>query len=259
MIAHKPSAAMATPSVLLLHSSLSSGRQWQMLQQGISGQSLAPDLLGYGRSTPPDCREGFSFRHEAQALLAQLPAEYVSQPIDLVGHSYGGALAMHLVRMGLLKVRRLVLFEPVAFHLLPQLADATSLWQEVTALAAAMPALSPVAAAQRFIDYWQQPGYFAALPARMQQQFSSQVGKVTLDFHALSEEPATFMQYAQALQGPVLLLCGRDSRASARRISEALAAALPAAELKELPCGHMGPVTHPALVNPVIQQFLQQA
>ena len=251
-------AGAHTP-LLCLHSSLSSGRQWQALLHDLNLPALAPDLLGYGRSVLPPSHDNFSFRDEAKALLAQLPAEYLQYPVDLVGHSYGGAFAMHLVRTGLLKVRRLVLFEPVAFHLLPQLSDAGLLWQEVSALAAAMPELSPLAAAERFIDYWQQPGYFAALPARMQQQFSSQVGKVTLDFQALSEEPATLAQYAQALQCPVLLLCGLDSRASARRISQALASTLPAVQLTELACGHMGPVTHPELVNPVIQQFLQQA
>ncbi|TXH95787.1 MAG: alpha/beta fold hydrolase [Rheinheimera sp.] len=244
--------------VLLLHSSMSSHRQWQALVSELSAgrQCYLPDLTGYGGRELPE-QQPWSFAAEAQALLQKLPAKLHHDPVDLVGHSYGGALALHLARCQQLKINKLVLFEPVSFHLLPQMADAGALWQEVRALADALPGLPEEAAAQRFIDYWQQDGFFAALPARMQQQLASQVAKVTLDFQALSQEPASLADYASAIPGKVLLLTGRRSRAPAQRIARALAEALPQAELVTLDCGHMGPVTEPQLVNPLILQFLQ--
>ncbi len=244
--------------VLLLHSSMSSHRQWLGLVSELSAnrQCLLPDLTGYGGTDLPR-QQPWSLAAEAQALLQKVPAELREQPVDLVGHSYGGALALHLARCQQLKINKLVLFEPVAFHLLPQLPDASSLWQEVRTLADALPNLPDEAAAQRFIDYWQQDGFFAALPQRMQQQMAAQVAKVTLDFQALSQEPASFADYAGAIPDKVLLLTGRRSRAPAQRIARALADALPQAELVTLNCGHMGPVTDPQLVNPLILQFLQ--
>lgn len=244
--------------VLLLHSSMSSHRQWLGLASDLAtGQHcFLPDLTGYGGLELPT-QQPWSFEAEAQALLQQLPAQLRHEPLDVVGHSYGGALALHLARCHQLQINKLVLFEPVAFHLLPQIADAGALWQEVRTLADALPDLPAEAAAQRFIDYWQQEGFFAALPQRMQQQLTAQVAKVTLDFQALSQEPASLEDYADAIQGKVLLLTGRSSKAPAQRIAQALAEALPQAEFVALDCGHMGPVTEPGLVNPLILQFLQ--
>lgn len=222
----------------------------------VDRQCLLPDLTGYGGTDLPH-QQPWSLAAEAQALLQKLPAEVRQQPVDLVGHSYGGALALHLARCQQLQLGKLVLFEPVAFHLLPQIPDAGALWREVRALADALPGLPAEAAAQRFIDYWQQDGFFAALPQRMQQQLSAQVAKVTLDFQALSQEPASLTDYAAAIQGEVLLFTGRRSREPAQRLAMALAEVLPQAELVALPCGHMGPVTEPELVNPLILQFLR--
>lgn len=244
--------------VVLLHSSMSSHRQWLGLANDLAAdrQCLLPDLTGYGGNDLPS-QQPWSLAAEAQALLQKLPAELKQQTVDVVGHSYGGALALHLARCQQLQIGKLVLFEPVAFHLLPQLADAGALWCEVRALADALPGLPAEAGAQRFIDYWQHDGFFAALPERMQQQLAAQVAKVTLDFQALSQEPASFADYAAAIQGEVLLCTGRQSRVPARRIARALAEVLPQAKLLELACGHMGPVTDPQLVNPLIVQFLQ--
>ncbi len=244
--------------VLLLHSSMSSHRQWLGLANELSAgqQCFLPDLTGYGGAELLD-QQPWSLEAEAQALLQKLPAQLRHEPLDLVGHSYDGALALHLALCQQLQINQLVLFEPVAFHLLPQIADAGALWQEVRTLADALPHLPAEAAAQRFIDYWQQPGYFAALPQRMQQQLASQVAKVTLDFQALSQEPASLADYAAAIQGKVLLLTGRQSREPAQHIARTLAEVLPQADIVALDCGHMGPVTEPELVNPLIRQFLQ--
>lgn len=242
---------------LLLHSSMSSHRQWLALASTLSAthSCYLPDLSGYGVQPLPAV-PSWSLTAEADLMLAVLPDALKTQPIDLIGHSYGGALALHLARTQKLQVRQLVLFEPVAFHLLPQLPDASALWQEVRTLADALPQLSAAEAAARFIDYWQHQGFFAGLPARMQQQLALQVAKVTLDFQALSQEPASLADYANAIQCPVLLLSGSHSRQSAQRISAALQAVLSDVRLRRLECGHMGPVTHPDLVNRSVADFL---
>src|SRR5690606_20764351 len=144
-------------------------------------------------------------------------------------------------------VKALLLFEPVAFHLLAQQqgAEERLLIQEVLQLSAQLPLLQPVQAAELFVDYWQQPGYFSALPDLMQQKMASQIWKVGADFEALISEPATLADYGRAIHGPVLLLTGRHSRRSAVRISELLATVLPQAVRAQTDTGHMGPVSDP--------------
>lgn len=243
---------------LLLHSSMSSHRQWLTLTSALSLSHLCllPDLAGYGGHSVP-MRQPWSLSDEAQRILDGLPTQVRQHPIDVIGHSYGGAVALHLVRSGKLQVKKLVLFEPVPFHLLAQLPDAAREWQEITALAAELPTLSASCAAARFIDFWQQEGFFASLPLRMQQQLAGQVAKVNLDFQALSQEAATLADYAGTVQCPVLLLTGSRSRAPAQRIARSLSEVLPNAEVLTIDAGHMAPVTHPELVNPAIVQFLR--
>lgn len=245
--------------LILLHSSMSSHRQWQALANELASERrcFLPDLTGYGANGLPQ-KQPWSLDAEAEALLQNLPVQIRQQPVDLIGHSYGGALALHLARNQKLTINQLVLFEPVAFHLLRQIDAAADLWQEIRTLADTLPGVPPVTAAQCFIDYWQHQGYFAALPGRMQQQLATQVAKVSLDFQALSEEPSSLEDYAANVRCRVLLLTGSHSRAPAKFIAQALASVLSQVEFVTLNCGHMGPVTEAELVNPLIKQFLQR-
>jgi len=75
-------------------------------------------------------------------------------------------------------------------------------------------------------------------------------------FHALSTEKTTLAELG-ALDVPVLYMVGERSPVSARSIARLLVPALPRARLVELQgVGHMGPITHPQVANPVIARFL---
>lgn len=248
--------------VLLLHSSLSSHKQWLPLVSLLSEhyQLLLPDLLGYGSNQTAALQQfpTHSLAVEAEALLSQIPSALLQQPMLLIGHSFGGAVALHLARTGKIKLKALILYEPVAFHLLANSADpqANVLTAEVVALSAQMPHLPAWDAARLFVDYWQQQDYFQHLPARMQQQMAAQVWKVPQDFAALIGEPATLADY-QPIHCPILLLRGAQSRRSALMITELLQEIWPQASVKTLPAGHMAPVAAAELVNAQIVEFIR--
>lgn len=238
----------------MLHSSMSSGRQWQGLKLALKTnyQVLNPDLIGYGTNTssyPSPMR----LADEANLLWPLLDGKPVGSVI-LVGHSFGGALALHMARTRPELFKAVVLFEPVAFHLLKTAEPA--LYQEVQQLSLQMHQLPAEDAAALFIDYWQGQGYFTELPHLMRQKLTQQVGKVSADFEALSDEPATLHDYV-AIQCPVLLLSGEQSQLSAKRLARLLAEALPQTKFQTVKTGHMGPVTHAELVNAVVLQFIQ--
>lgn len=248
--------------VLLLHSSLSSHKQWLPLVTLLNEdcQLLLPDLLGYGGNQPAEFSTDPKHRLaiEAAALRGQLPADVIEQPLILIGHSYGGALALHLARLGYFRLKALILYEPVAFHLLAAstLSEASALTREVVTLSEQMPLLPAWDAAQLFVDYWQQQDYFGQLPARMQQQMAGQVWKVPEDFHALINEPACLADYQQ-IQVPVLLLRGAQSRRSALLITQLLEGIWPKANVCTLQAGHMGPITAAETVNARILAFIR--
>lgn len=98
------------PTVLALHGITGHGRRWKPLanQNLAEAHVLAPDLLGHGRSSaePPWHIEG-----QADAL-AQLLRDEATGPVLVVGHSFGGAVAVHLADRHPDLVRGLVLLDP---------------------------------------------------------------------------------------------------------------------------------------------------
>jgi pimeloyl-ACP methyl ester carboxylesterase len=248
--------------VLCLHSSLSSHKQWLPLSGCLSEdyQVWLPDLLGYGSSQQVESQASIqhSLADEAAALLRQLPQEVQQQPIILIGHSFGGAVALHLARTARLKLKAVILFEPVAFHILAASTspEAISLTAEVVALAEQMLTLGAEDAARLFVDYWQQQDYFKQLPLRMQLQMARQVWKVPHDFHALITESASLLDYQQ-IAAPILLLRGKQSRDSALMITTLFAEIWPRACVETLDTGHMGPVTAANAVNARIERFIR--
>ena len=247
----------ARPAVVLLHSSMSSKGQWSelMAQHDDSFRFIAVDLLGYGKSPfPADAGPGFSLAHEVDAVNAAIAGKLApDESFHLIGHSYGGATALRMARQLRPRVLSLAVFEPVAFHLLAA-DDAARI--EICQVVAGIPrAASARDGARAFIDYWNRAGAYDALPAALQERFAAQIGKVKLDFQALLSEPATLADMAE-LDMPALVLSGRGSPLSTRRVAERLAAALPNASAVQTQGGHMAPITHAGVVNPLLASFL---
>lgn len=244
-----------------LHSSQSHGGQWRALARELpaSIQFDSPDLIGYGanmtfaqyqtQATAPSLND-FRLSHELHEL--QQTAAWPKTPVVLVGHSYGGALALHWARCFPQQVQALVLYEPVAFHLLPKQGSA---FAEIQAVAEKMKRLTSAAACEHFVDYWNHAGYFRALPAKVQEFMIAQQPKVIADFHALLYEPAQLADY-QTLHLPVYLLSGQRSPLSSRTVAQLLAANLPQVTHFEVAAGHMGPLTAPQLITPLLVSAL---
>lgn len=242
--------------VVLLHSSQSNGGQWRALLNALAPHFdfLVVDLLGYGKApavTTADPQR-FRFRDELPRIMDAIQTLNWQQPVTLIGHSYGGALALKLAVEKPIDVRSLVVFEPVAFHLL-EANEAARL--EIESISGQMMNKDATAATAAFVDYWNQPGYFAALPDKIQKAMTLQASKVQCDFAALMGEEYDLRDCA-SIQQPTLLLQGQYTQNSARTVAHKLEVALPAVISRTLPCGHMGPITHAEAVNVEILEFL---
>ncbi len=101
-------ASPAAPPVVALHGLTGYGRRWAGLAEHLPDHRiLAPDLLGHGASSwaPP-----WSYDAHLDALDSVV-AE-VDSPFTVVGHSFGGALAVRLAHRHPDRVRALVLLDP---------------------------------------------------------------------------------------------------------------------------------------------------
>jgi len=104
--------------VVCIHASASSSGQWRQLMEQLAGRfrSLAVDLYGYGQSPPWPDERPLSLTDEAALIEPVLEA--VGDPVHVIGHSYGGAVALKAALVRPARLRSLILFEPVLFAVL---------------------------------------------------------------------------------------------------------------------------------------------
>jgi pimeloyl-ACP methyl ester carboxylesterase len=249
------------PTVVLLHSSSSHGGQWRRLMETAGGRYrlVAPDLHGYGRSDPLPRDGAPYFRHDTEIVRALVAA--AGGRAHLVGHSLGGTVAARFALEEPRAARSLTLIEPVLFNLLEEAGDPRRL--EYLELAHAVIVLADLGrnaeAARIFLDYWSGAGAIDRLDAETRAYIIGTMGRVADDWRGVSRHAPGQLGLADfaRLAAPTALMCAAETTPAARAIVERLRAAIPAAAYREIAdAGHMSPVTHPDMVNPLILSFI---
>ena len=250
----------AGPGVVCLHANASASGQWRdlMAQLAPKFRVLAPDLYGAGGSSPWSAARAFSLRDEAEFIEPTL-AE-AGEPLFIVGHSYGAAVALIAALANPGRVRAIALYEPTLFSLLdaegPSPNAADGIRDVVADVAAALEAGDADGAAERFIDYWMGTGAWRRTPPPRKPAIAASMTHAHHWRTALFEEPTRLSAF-ESLNVPVLYMIGKRSTASALGVARLLTSALPQVRTLEFEdLNHMGPVTHPQVVNDAIARFV---
>jgi pimeloyl-ACP methyl ester carboxylesterase len=144
--------------VVLVHSSMAGARQWSALIRDLQDHFLvrAVNLFRYGNTPVWSETKPPSLGDYAELIAQAVPS--TASEVYLVGHSFGGAVAMQAAAHQLRgRVKRLVLIESSLFYLL-DCCNRREAFREISTLAKytkrCIGAEVPDAAAERFIDYW---------------------------------------------------------------------------------------------------------
>src|SRR5262245_10106946 len=253
-----------TPTVIALPCSGSSGSQWQSLTVMLDGHCtvLAPDLLDYAAAAATAPNRDFTLLDEARGILEMI--DRVASPIHLVGHSYGGAVALRAAVERPHRIDSVTLFEPTLFHLLeqtcPQDLQALREVQQVANDDAKLTALGKREyAAALFVDYWAGGSIWTKLRPAARDALAQYVPKATLEFNALFNEPMRLQDYGK-LSVPLFIMEGEFAPAPTSRIARRLSATLPVTFHATIPgVGHMGPVTNAEQTAAKISNFIVQS
>jgi pimeloyl-ACP methyl ester carboxylesterase len=234
-----------------------SGRQWRRLSTALAAggfRAIVPDLAGHGQSPPWPEAQPFSFRTDVEDTTARLDG--VDEGVDVVGHSYGGLVALLAAVSRPARVRSLVLYDPVAFGVLTAAdADAHGDLERVPS-AWGDSAEGRERWLEAFVDFWGGRGAWPVLRDEARDEFRRVAWPLYQGVVSLSRDTTPAEAY-RVIEAPVLLMTGEKTPLSERRVIERLGESLPNARVKIVAgAGHMGPLTHGEEVNAAVLDWL---
>ncbi|WP_244437622.1 alpha/beta fold hydrolase [Roseivivax isoporae] len=241
--------------MLFLHCALAHSGAWKGVAERLSDRidAVAPDMPGHGRSADWD---GTGDLHDVVTGIAGsfLDDGSLGTPVHLVGHSFGGTVALRLAEAHPDRVASLTLVEPVLFaaargHAPEAFAGHVA---EFGPIRAAFDAGRREEAARIFTTLWGDPARgWDDLSAAQRAALGAGMAYVLATDGALMEDSRGLLAPGrpEAVTAPTLLIRGAETRPVVAGIHAGLEARLPNAREVVVPqAGHMVPITHPDAV-----------
>jgi pimeloyl-ACP methyl ester carboxylesterase len=247
------------PTIVFIPGSYSTASAWRGVWAHLSAdwRLAAISLPGCGETTETRRPGDAGITHQLAALQVAL-ARLGNCPVHLVGHSFGGTVALAAALAGTVDVASLMLFEANPFDLI---SDNGPLYAEARALAAAFKVAldaSETDAAARIVDWWGGPGCFAAMPARVQDFCRSAAPANGLDWETDFDFQPDRTAIA-SLSCPVLLVRGADAIPAMVAMTDALGGLLPSARRAVVAgAGHFLTTTHPSECAKLIFEHVEK-
>ncbi|WP_170466754.1 alpha/beta fold hydrolase [Ruegeria arenilitoris] len=244
--------------VLALHCTIAHSGAWSALASVLDGEATlrAPDMPSHGRSP------NWDGRGDLFDLVTKLTAAQLTEPMDLIGHSFGGMIALRLAVEFPQLVRSAALIEPVFFAIAAQ--DTPELVRrhhdEAKPVSDAFASGDMEKAARLFNRMWgaQDGPRWPDLPERTRAGMVRGIHVVPAVDDALFKDTKGILNTGVLGRAtmPVLILSGSESHPIMPAIGYGLARRLPHAETGVVSgAGHMLPITHPQQTAAVIQSF----
>jgi pimeloyl-ACP methyl ester carboxylesterase len=255
-------AVPTAPVVICLHSSASTGGQWAGLRDelGDAFHVVTPDLFGQGQA--PAWTGAASDIVAADVERIAHIAKRFGGGVHLVGHSYGGFVALRIALEYPSLVASVAVYEPVAFRVLFDYNARHQPAVEVLELARGIGRDVGLGqesrAASRFVNYWSGSDQWSRLSPEQRSAIAARMPVVLSHFVSLAHDGARRTDFAR-LPMPVLYLTGQATRASTRRIAEIVTPSMPHVESVRMEAmGHLGPITHAAVVASRVARFVRE-
>jgi 2-hydroxymuconate-semialdehyde hydrolase len=248
------------PPVLFIHGSgpgVSAWANWRLVMPGLAQtrRVIAPDMVGFGYTDRPD---GVAYVMDTwvQQALDLLDALEVPQ-VDLVGNSFGGALALALTIRAPERVRRLVLMGSVGvpFPITPGL---DAVWGYEPSFETMRGLLDIFAHSRALVtDELAELRYQASIRPGFQESFSAMFPAPRQRWVDAMASPEAAIR---ALPHETLVIHGREDQVIPLSNSLTLADWIPNSQLHVFGhCGHWTQIEHSARFAQLVANFLAEA
>ncbi len=241
---------------LLFHCTMGTVGAWRGLTQCLSQdhQFIAFDLPGHGKSGV------FTGEWDFQDLSCSIGKTFLDRPMHLIGHSFGGSVALRLALEVPEMVRSLVLIEPVMMNL--AFADDPAFKHtydaDHRAYFDAYMAGDNETAAREFSLLWGDGRDWLDIPEFARAQMIEKIPMIYAADSKVYQDDYGFAEPGrlEVISVPVLLMEGGESHFSVAHMNAALDKRLPDSLRSTINgAGHMLPITHPQETAQAISEF----
>ncbi len=237
---------------LAIHCSLAHSGAWSGVAAALADDMTitAFDMPGHGRSADWDGNGDY-----LQAVAA-IAASFLTEPVDLIGHSAGGIAALQLALAAPDMIRSLTLIEPVLFAALRGSSEWDAYVRQRSGYAEALDRDDRETAAREFMAQWGNGTPWQELDPRQRAYLVQRMTIIQACTPGSDEDSGGVLAEGrlESLDLPVMLIGGTASPDAVNSINEALAARMADVGVAAVEdAGHMSPVTHPAQVAGLIE------
>lgn len=248
-------------NALMIHCSLAHSGAWEGLANKLLDRLVmtAFDVPGHGRSGTWDHSCG-----EIQALTTDIAASFLEGPADIIGHSFGGTVALRLAVEHPDLVRSLTLIEPVFFAVAwkdnPDLARHHD--QALQGFEDAWVAGDMEGAAREFISVWGDGTPWEDIPTAQRAFLASRIHIVAAGGPAIYDDAAKLLSSGalERIKAPTTIIEGDRSPRYISAINKGLERRIAHSNrVKIQGAGHMVPITHPDYVAKAVLDLLDRS
>jgi pimeloyl-ACP methyl ester carboxylesterase len=222
------------PTVVLVPGSCSTGAAWRpvIAAWGDRFRSVTTSLLGYGGTAERRTARDASISHEADALESVV--RRAGGSVHLVGHSFGGLVALAVALRNQVSLTSLTIIEAPAAEVLRERKDDRHYraFRQMTDIYFAAFESGNAEAIETMIDFYGGAGTFADWPPRVRAYAVKTTPTNILDWASAYGFPLSAESLATVRRRlPIFVLWGGASHAAVQRANELLGARLGAVTL----------------------------
>ena len=243
------------PSILMLCSTGLDSRQWRDMLPLVEGRRIiCPHYLCYPKSGQ------WAGDGEIDSWVDYLAAESLllaeQEPVDILGHSYGGFIGLMLAKRHPDKVRRMSFHEPTVWGCLQSTGrdDLKNEFGEVVETFFTE-GLEPEDFLRDFVDYWNVPGAWDSMTEDRKEMWRGLQPKILSEVRMLCYDKTPSSNY-EDIHAPTLITLSDETPPHQFEACTLLSRALPDVRVRYVRGGHMGLITRSSEVMPHLADWL---